>query len=161
MRCPIHADTALETRTVEPGVAVRACPHCGGYWMAAVSYWRWRESLSESLPNFDMQDGGEDEANDSAEAKLCPVDGGFLIRHQVGYGLDFYLDRCGRCGGMWLDQGEWEALQRRQMHDDLHLIFTSSWQAEVRRQRKARADEQRLIERLGEADYQRSKEIRA
>lgn len=33
MRCPIHADTALETRTVEPGVAVRACPHCGGYWM--------------------------------------------------------------------------------------------------------------------------------
>ncbi|MEM7624395.1 MAG: zf-TFIIB domain-containing protein [Planctomycetota bacterium] len=161
MHCPLHADTVLETRTVEPGVTVRACPRCGGYWMTAAAYWQWREGLSEPLPDLEVEDGGEDEVSDSAGAKLCPVDGGFLIRHQVGHGLGFWLDRCGRCGGVWLDRGEWEALERRQMHDDLHLIFTSTWQTEVRRQRKARADEKRLIERLGDADYRRAKEINA
>lgn len=161
MRCPIHPESALETRTVNPGVTVRACPQCNGYWMTAAAYWKWREDLSGPLPNLDERDGGKDRAVDSSAAKLCPIDGGFLTRHQVGYGLDFQLDRCGRCGGMWLDHGEWETLIDRQMHDDLHLIFTSSWQAEVRRQRKVNADEKRLVERLGEEDYGRAKEINA
>ena len=160
MRCPVHADTALETRTVDPGVTVRVCPRCGGYWMTAAEYWKWREGLSEPLPNLDAEDGGLDDTNDSPGAKLCPYDGGFLIRHKVGHGLDFHVDRCGRCGGMWLDRGEWEALMRRQMHDDLHLIFTSSWQAELRRQRRQKADEKRLVERLGQSDYERAKEVR-
>ena len=131
MRCPIHTDTGLDHLTIDPGVEVKRCPRCLGVWMTSKAYFSWRSTPGGPLPGLDPRRGGRDEGLvDSAAGKLCPVDGAFLIRHRVGYGTDFHLDRCGRCGGVWLDAGEWEALEKRQMHDDLHLIFTSSWQAE-------------------------------
>ncbi|MEM1446838.1 MAG: zf-TFIIB domain-containing protein [Planctomycetota bacterium] len=161
MRCPIHPNTSLEPQTIEPGIEVMTCPKCQGIWMSMAAYWDWRKTLKDPLPNLQAERGGSDVALvDSEAGKRCPFDGAFLIRHQVGHGIDFHVDRCGRCGGIWLDAGEWETLRTRQMHDDLHLIFTSSWQAEVRRQRRAKADEQLLLDRLGQADYRRAVETK-
>ena len=140
---------------------MQTCTKCQGHWLNVHAYWNWRNTLQGELPNLKAEDGGVDMDHvDSDAGKRCPADGAFLIRHQVGHSLNFHLDRCGRCGGVWLDDGEWEALQKRQMHDDLHLIFTSSWQAEVRRQRRAMGDERMLIKRLGEKNYRKAKETR-
>lgn len=161
MPCPIHQNTALEHDTIEPGIEVNKCPKCAGVWMPMAAYWSWRKTLKAPLPNLEAERGGSDiDHIDSEAGKRCPFDGAFLIRHKVGHGIDFHIDRCGRCGGVWLDVGEWEALQKRQMHDDLHLVFTSSWQAEVRRQRRAKVDEQLLIRRLGKADYRQAVEMK-
>lgn len=161
MRCPIHPNTALEHHVIEPGITVKKCPKCGGIWMPMAAYWSWRKTLEAPLPNLDAEQGGNDvELIDSEAGKRCPFDGAFLIRHKVGHGIDFHIDRCGRCGGVWLDAGEWEELQRRQMHDDLHLIFTSSWQAEVRRQRRTKAEEDLLVRRLGNSDYKKAVETK-
>jgi len=139
-----------------------SCPKSGGRWISAAAYWKWREMLGGPIPNLEFdRSGGQDLAGqDSAAGKRCPIDGAFLIRHRVGHGLDFHLDRCGQCGGVWLDAGEWEALKARGLHDDLHLIFTSAWQAEVRRQRRAQTDQHLLLKRLGEADLHKAKAIR-
>ena len=161
MRCPIHPHTSLEPQTIEPGIEVMTCPKCHGIWMSMAAYWDWRKTLKAPLPNLQAEQGGSDVALvDSEAGKRCPFDGAFLIRHQVGHGIDFHIDRCGRCGGVWLDAGEWEALQQRQMHDDLHLIFTSSWQAEVRRQKRTKAEEDLLVRRLGESDYEKAVETK-
>ncbi|MEM9914665.1 MAG: zf-TFIIB domain-containing protein [Planctomycetota bacterium] len=162
MYSPIHNNIKLQPKTVPPGIEVMSCPESGGQWISSAAYWKWRETLAEPIPNLDLgRPEGQDLAReDSAAGKRCPVDGAFLIRHRVGHGLDFYLDRCGMCGGVWLDAGEWEALQARGLHDDLHLIFSSAWQAEVRRQQRSEADERLLLKRLGEADLNKTKAIR-
>lgn len=96
--------------------------------------------------------------SDSRAGKRCPEDGGFLIRHRVGHGLDFHMDRCGRCGGVWLDADEWDALKSRGLHDSLHLVFTSAWQAEVKRQQQAETRQRQLERVLGAED---TKKVRA
>lgn len=161
MRCPIHQNTGLEHHTIEPGIDIKSCPKCHGQWMSMAAYWAWRKALQAPLPNLKAEAAGSDVAIvDSEAGKRCPFEGAFLIRHQVGHGIGFKLDRCGRCGGIWFDAGEWDALRKRQMHDDLHLVFTSSWQAEVRKQRRNKADEQLLLDRLGKTDYRRAVETK-
>lgn len=161
MKCPIHIRTTLEPYSVEPGVQVQRCPRCEGAWMSMADYWAWRETLTAPLTDVEPTDMGRDAPPlDSDAGKRCPCDGGFLIRHAVGHGVRFNLDRCGHCGGVWFDAKEWDTLVARNLHDDLHLVFTSSWQAEVRKQRRNEADAKMLIDRLGKADAKQAGQIR-
>ncbi|MEM1445599.1 MAG: zf-TFIIB domain-containing protein [Planctomycetota bacterium] len=160
MRSPIDQKTGLETHELTGGLRVMRCPVSGGAWLRPSAYWAWRErhdtdSLGESL--------GQDitPTSDSPAGKRCPEDGAFLIRHRVGHGLDFHLDRCGHCGGIWFDREEWEAVAQAGLAKQLHLVFTSAWQAEVRRQRAEQNREARLRERLGDGDYEKLRDVRA
>ena len=56
-----------------------------------------------------------------------------MVKFLVGRGLSFTLDHCEGCKGIWLDRNEWEALKKRNLHDDLNLMFTSFWQTEANR----------------------------
>ncbi|NQZ56771.1 MAG: zf-TFIIB domain-containing protein [Lentisphaeraceae bacterium] len=35
---------------------------------------------------------------------------------RVGHGLQFYVERCATCGGVWLDKNEWESLKAQGFH---------------------------------------------
>jgi Zn-finger nucleic acid-binding protein len=89
---------------------------------------------------------------DSVAAKLCPECGRFLIRHKVGHGVDFCIDRCTACGGIWLDANEWQQLRRRGLHDDLHFVFSAAWQAGLHREDDLTRHEHMLAQKLGAAD---------
>ena len=63
------------------------------------------------------------------------------------------LDHCQGCKGIWLDRNEWEALKKRNLHDDPNTMFTSFWQNERRTERPERdALEDIYISRLFGAD---------
>ncbi len=166
MLSPIDHKTGLETVEVEPRLSAMRCPASGGMWLRPSAFWKWRESrdaepvMQDEAPSADS---GTDlpAPQDSPAGKRCPEDGHFLIRHRVGHGLDFHLDRCARCGGMWFDRHEWDALTRHGLSKDLHLIFTSAWQAEVRRQHARQSHEARLVEQFGEDTFRRLREVRA
>jgi Zn-finger nucleic acid-binding protein len=106
--------------------------------------------------------------DDSGPGKLCPACGAFLILHKVGCGLAFHLDRCGRCGGTWLDANEWEFLRSRDLHRSLHLVFSESWQRRVRREERTRQYrrvvtsvlDERLRRQCGEPDIERLKRFK-
>ena len=174
MKCPACKDMTLEDFELEPGLAAARCGGCGGQWVNGAGYLRWVEARGPKPPGGASAgaaeatgSGGGDgtpagqAVNDNRKAKLCPECGRFLTRAKVGRGLDFLLDRCGSCGGIWFDAGEWEALRARGLHDDAHFVFSDAWQADVlRRDREAQHD-RLLAQKVGEADWAEIKRVRA
>lgn len=110
MRCPIHEQEFLCRDELSPGLSILRCPEGGGAWVRPGAYWKWHERHADDAAP-DASAGTEPPIQDSPAGKRCPEDGAFLIRHDVGHGLDFHIDRCGHCGGIWLDAHEWEALR--------------------------------------------------
>jgi Zn-finger nucleic acid-binding protein len=90
--------------------------------------------------------------SDHQHAKLCPSCRRIMLRYRVGHGVDLAIDVCGGCSGFWFDRDEWIALKARGLHDDLHLVATEPWQAEVRRD-EARRHLDALYRKRWGADY--------
>ena len=99
--------------------------------------------------------------SDTTEAKLCPECGRLLSRGKVGHGVDFHLDRCATCGGIWFDKNEWEILESRNLHDDVHFIFSSAWQRSVRQEEQRATYEKRMASILGEDDLAKVREFKS
>jgi Zn-finger nucleic acid-binding protein len=100
------------------------------------------------------------EVKDHKGAKLCPECGKILLKYKVGHGLDFYVDHCSACGGIWLDQNEWQALEALNLHDEIHRIFSTAWQKQIRQENLAQTMEAVFKNRFGEESYAKAKEIR-
>lgn len=83
-----------------------------------------------------------------------------MVKYLVGRGLPFTIDHCHGCKGIWLDGNEWEALKKRNLHDDLNLMFTSFWQKEAQRQARKKKMEGIYVDRFGADDYTEIKRIR-
>jgi Zn-finger nucleic acid-binding protein len=86
---------------------------------------------------------------------FCPESGWLLTRYQVGHSLHFHIDRSPVTGGVWLDKGEWEALKSKNLHTELNLIFTASYQKHVRSGEFEESLEHSFRDRIGEADFQK------
>lgn len=160
MNCPVCKSMSLFHKQLENQLLASQCSTCGGRWIASYQYWKWKEQSGGRLPNPPDPPEGELPVADSTGAKLCPECGHFLRRYPVGADLDFSLDRCGNCGGMWFDKNEWEALKARDLHDNVHKIFSEIWQSRIRDTRRQQALEQMYREKFGPADYEKIKDIK-
>jgi Zn-finger nucleic acid-binding protein len=90
----------------------------------------------------------------------CPECRFRMVKYLVGRGMGFAIDHCHGCKGIWLDGNEWEALKKRNLHDDLNLMFTSFWQTEAQRLERKKKMEQIYVGRFGADDYAEIKRIR-
>jgi len=110
--------------------AVR-CTVCKGSWISAANYREWHAAQTPHGP--ENSEGLADVPVVKDErASICPECRAILIPSKVGHGHAFRIDRCGQCGGFWLDNQEWEALRSSGLHSDLHNIATTVWQGKVR-----------------------------
>lgn len=110
-----------------------------------------------AYPNADPPDF----VADYGVEKDCPECRHRLTRYKVGHGLNFFIDRCAYCGGVWLDRYEWEVLKGHHLHDHIDFVFSQSWQADVKREGQDEEQERRLIERFGEDDLAEIRRIKA
>ncbi len=161
MDCPVCKVGGLFLKEVESDLVGLECRQCEGRWIQSYQYWKWRDGLGDDAPEVPAGEVKELDVDDSTAAKLCPECGHILIRHPVGHGISFELDRCGNCGGTWFDHNEWENLKSRNLHDDVHLIFSTIWQKEVRRQEHEQAMEDFYAGKFGAEDFEKLKEIKA
>ena len=159
MNCPVCKTTELEPAELDENLTSLNCSNCYGRWIRGAEYWKWVEdhgsNLSERLH--------EVESLSLTEPGLpidCPECRFRMLKFLVGRGLDFTLDHCEGCKGIWLDRNEWEALKKRNLHDDLNLMFTEFWQKEAQRERRKRRMEGIYINRFGPDDYKEIKRIR-
>ena len=90
----------------------------------------------------------------------CPECRFRMVKYLVGHGLPFSIDHCHGCKGIWLDGNEWEALKKRNLHDDLNEMFTSFSQREAQRQARKKKMEGIYVDRFGLDDYNEIKRIR-
>jgi Zn-finger nucleic acid-binding protein len=154
MQSPASPNIALQPKEIEPGLNAFICPESGGIWIPLAAYFAWRdqqtpkpvaeESAVVALPADDSK----------RRAFVCPESGKLLLRYKVGHGLNFHIDRSPATGGVWLDKGEWEALKSKGLHTQMHLIFTASYQRQVRSAEYEHSIKGNLKDRIGN-DFER------
>ncbi|MEM6552245.1 MAG: zf-TFIIB domain-containing protein [Planctomycetota bacterium] len=154
---PVDRTTPLRYEEIEPDLKGYTDPN-GGVWLPFDDYDRWltqHRSTSPSPPPPDTDTTPPAVIEDSPAGKLCPEDGAFLIRRRVSAEIEFHVDRCGHCGGVWLDPHEWQTLRAHGLAKSLALVFTDAYQAKLRAELQAQSHRQRLETVLGSADLTR------
>jgi Zn-finger nucleic acid-binding protein len=161
MHSPLHPDTTLELRELEPGLLVYECPKSGGLWIPLQAYLAWKE---RQPPGSDAPREGATRVfhdDSSQQTLICPESGRLLLRYRVGHDLGFHIDRSPATGGVWLDKGEWEALKSKGLHVALHLIFTAAYQHQIRSAEYVQKMTETFRERIGAADFSKVAEFGA
>jgi len=133
MRCPGCPGIELAVFELQANVAAQKCSACGGFWLSSLQFANWIDSVQTSKPASTTGTPTSAPTNDPKAAKICPECGHVMTRYKVGHAMSFSLDRCGHCGGTWFDGGEWEVLKNSPLRDQVHLVFSPSWQSRVRR----------------------------
>jgi len=146
--------------TLAPQLEGMECRECGGRWIPAHAHLAWLKAREE---NPALPEGAAEPARaiqDNHDAKICPDCDRILIKYKIGQGIEFFLDRCTGCGGIWFDPGEWQAIRGRDLHKDMHLFFTSAWQNQLREDQLRHKLEGIYRERFGAESYEQIKAIR-
>lgn len=160
MNCPVCKTTEIVTAQLDDNLTCLNCETCGGNWIRGAEYWKWVEQHGSEL----AERVHETESLSLAEPGLpidCPECRFRMVKFLVGRGLGFTLDHCEGCKGIWLDRNEWEALKKRNLHDDLNLMFTVFWQNEANRSARKRRMQDIYTGRFGADDYAEIKRIRS
>lgn len=160
MNCPVCRSEELTALELEANLSSLNCSKCGGNWVPGFTYWTWLEQHGPNLPER-MEPLEEQPATDNLEMKMCPECMSLMFQYRVGHGLGFSLDQCAGCKGIWFDRDEWETLKSRNLHDDVHAIFTAPWQAAASREDRMQRLEQMYERKLGVDDYAQAKQVRA
>jgi Zn-finger nucleic acid-binding protein len=155
MDCPVD-DSALSRAELMDGLSAFQCGKCRGHWLRFGDYLSWRESQPGDVPEAPAEEADQLALEQPAGARFCPDCKYLLTRFDIGRGLRFTLDRCGKCNGVWLDHPEWELLRKRGLHDNLHQMFGPGWQFSARNEERRRRQEASFERRLG-ADFERTK----
>lgn len=159
MNCPHCKSSELVSAELDANLTSFNCAECDGHWIRGAEYWKWVEDHGTDM----AERVHHEESLTLAEPGVpidCPECRFRMVKYLVGRGLSFTLDHCTGCKGIWLDQNEWHALKKRNLHDDLNTMFTSFWQTGATREVRKRKMEQIYVGRFGEDDYKEIKRIR-
>lgn len=160
LKCPVCKSPQLQLTEAEVGLNFSHCPECMGNWIRGAEYWKWLEQHGQNLPERSPQETGLLLAEPGIQID-CPECSFRMVKYLVGHGFSFTIDQCGGCKGVWLDRNEWEALKERNLHDDLHAMFTSFWQDGAEREARKKRMEQIYRTRFGDEAYQEIERVRA
>lgn len=158
MKCPLCKTVVLHNEELVPNLQAKACGQCEGRWIQSYQYWKWLDKHGDILGEKPVEDTKSLPVKDSKAGKLCPECGHFLTHRKVGHNIDFCLDRCNNCGGIWFDKNEWEVLQSSNLHDEVHFIFSAAWQKQIQEEETKETYEKRIQKIIGKDDYSRLKE---
>lgn len=160
MNCPVCRSVILQPGELVSGLSSQRCHECQGNWLNSYELWDWMERQPKTgeaaahPPDFLPQ------TEEKPGARLCPECGRFLSKFRVGIGSGFALDRCGNCGGVWLDGKEWEVLQQHGLHTQFGRFFTAEWQRYITQAEKRKHLEKLYQERIGAEDFAELKRIK-
>ena len=59
-----------------------------------------------------------------------------------------------------VDKNEWEIMKSRNLHDDVHLVFSQEWQSAIRAEEHKAAMDEILRSQLGDADLNEIRRIK-
>jgi Zn-finger nucleic acid-binding protein len=158
MKCPVCQTPGLHPSTLESDLPAFICEKCGGIWISSNQYLAWVRTHPPGLPEK-PSNTTDVPTWDTQIVKICPECRHLLIRYRILPEVEFYLDHCGQCNGVWLDNHEWDVLVSRNLQDKLNIFFTRPWQTKVRQAEGRLMLEKLYAERLGQDDYARVQEI--
>lgn len=144
MKCPVCHIESLNPVSLSTGLLANQCTSCFGHWVSSERYWEWLDRREQENPQsanerppINLSSNALLPVSDNNTANFCADCARLMRKAKVGRGLNFYLDRCSHCHGVWLDQHEWENLEQMNLHHQIHYMFSSAWQFSVRQERGA------------------------
>ena len=159
MLCPVCKTKTLALIDLAEGLRAMECSRCCGDWVETNAYLAWRKGLAGDRSPA-QEDATIDASWDVDELKLCPHSGHIMGRYRILADVEFYLDRCGHCGGIWFDKREWAALVEGNLHDHVPEFLSPSWQKAIRSE-EARIHMDRFYQdKFGAEDYEHGKRVR-
>ena len=159
--CPVCKTGSLAEHTPEPNLRASQCSKCTGVWIGALHYEEWLKQHGENLPEKAPEAGIALTSGEKPGAKFCPECNFVLMKYKIGHDIGFSLNRCGQCAGIWFDQNEWEIMKSRNLHDDVHLVFSQGWQAAIRGDDHQAAMDEIWREQIGPSDFTEIRRIKA
>ena len=160
MLCPTCAPLELQPTVLDTNLSAQRCPGCQGLFISSADYWAWREQHGPDLPEQpDPQPIPPDV--EASGAKQCPLCRHLLLPYKIALDILFTVDHCGACNGMWFEKEEWNSLQRRQLHDNLHQMFAAPWQRRLRMAEHRTRMDAIYRAKFGEEDYAEVQRVKA
>ena len=111
MKCPRDGTTLQRVEILE--VELDKCHKCDGLWLDPGELKRLRDAKIEGIEEVIEKKYGDPEFEEGAPEGYmrCPkCDDGRLIRFFYYYVNPIQVDRCDTCKGIWLDDGELDAI---------------------------------------------------
>ena len=160
LKNPNNPNVALIPTRLAEGLNAYAATDGSGHWISHGDYMAWIQAKGEILP--EKTDCEVDlDFEDTGKARICPECGRILIKYHVGHGLSFQVDHCPGCGGVWLEKNEWEALERKNLHDEIHRIFSAHWQKGILEENLKSRFTDIYTKRFGPEGYDKARDFRA
>jgi Zn-finger nucleic acid-binding protein len=100
------------------------------------------------------------EKYDLNKAKICPECEHILIKYKVSKNLNFYIECCGTCGGVWLDTNKWDIIYENDLYLKIYDIFTHFWQKKIRDEHKSEYFDKMYKNKFGRLDYEKLKDFK-
>ena len=157
MNCYSCEGQILKPTKLDHGLPARQCPNCGGVHIELLTYRHWREDNQKLI--------GDDSnveittIKDNPKALICQRCSKILLKYKMSTEHGNYIDLCSTCDYVWLDRGEWNLLRHLHLEGKLTEITTAPWQKNMREEAAEAAFEERYEKLLGNADYNKLKEI--
>ncbi len=159
MNCPVCKQELAYHTLPASQVPAYQCPQCEGIWISSNEYLRWLQGQGSTLPEK-PGDGSNIPTWDTPQLKICPECKHFLLRYRILPNVQFYVDRCGHCNGVWFDKGEWDVLVARNLYDKVNQFFTQPWQARIRDEEAHAVLDKLYLDKFGAEDYARIRQVR-
>ena len=144
-KCMTQLLVAVADTRVSSGAAALRCPSCAGFWVApevATS-----AASAEALSKLDAPRAGP--TGEDKRTGQCPDGHGLLRRARVTWHEPYFLERCGRCGGVWFDAGEWLRAAADGLLANLSEVWSPAWRKQLSDQKSHAALEVDLRTKLG------------
>lgn len=156
MKSPRDPCATLVQTEIHPGLIAHICPSSGGCWIDGKHYWQWllkQPGFPKPIPETT---GEPSSVQDDTDRPLISPESGHLMRKcRVGSGLDFRIDFDATSRGFWLDKDEYQILESRNLHDELHLICSPEYQMKLVELDSDKAQSDRFERLLGRDACQR------
>lgn len=127
----------------------RSCGACGGLWLPRAQMGQLA-AVAASVSGGSAAPAAPVTAESSPDKKaaLCPAGHGLMARARTDAG--FALDRCGACGGIWFDAGEWQAVAGSMLVEHLDQLWDPAWKKQAREGKARERELAQLTELFGE-----------
>lgn len=158
LRCACSDHALFGCRELAPGLQAGTCVDCGGDLLALDEYRTWRDTAPAAPP---PDPDTPLVMFETLSARSCPACERLMQRLRSGIEPDFRIDRCTACQLVWLDSGEWEAIERAGLRHRLVELLSDGWQRQVQAGELSAAREQALRRRYGDACVDELVRIRA
>lgn len=160
MHCPVCTPISLRRVSLEANLFGHQCPQCSGIFISSTDYWTWLDQHGTNLP--EQPDGDLITlTQEPTRAKQCPFCRHLLLPYKIAMTIPFSLDHCNACNGVWFDRDEWNCLQHRNLHDDIHRMFSEPWQRRLRDARHRATMQAIYQEKFGQEDYAEVRRVKA